>query len=106
MQYLYRVLEAVTKIPREKSVFDQRLDFDNLMARHKNRREFKRHLRMTPKSFYKLLGYIKPKLERNQKMGSLRGGYIIEEICLYATLRWLAGGSYSDIYMCCDVAVG
>ena len=31
-------------------------------------------------------------------MGSLRGGAIIPELCLHAcSLRYLAGGSYSDI---------
>ena len=32
-------------------------------------------------------------------MGSLlsRGGAIVPELCLYACLRYLAGGSYSDI---------
>ena len=38
------------------------------------------------------------RLEVDKQMGSLRGGAIIPELCLHAcSLRYLAGGSYSDI---------
>ena len=32
-------------------------------------------------------------------MVQLRGGVIIPEIALYCTLRYLAGGSYTDIFL-------
>lgn len=53
---------------------------------------------MPVKSFNKLLGLIRKDLEVDRSMASLRGGAIIPEICLYCTLRYLAGGSYSDIH--------
>ena len=39
------------------------------------------------------------------KMGALRGGIIIPELQLYATIRYLAGGSYSDIASFCGFSV-
>ena len=33
-----------------------------------------------------------------QEMASLQGGAIIPELCVYATLQYLAGGSYTDIF--------
>jgi hypothetical protein len=59
----------------------------------------KQHLRMSHASFSKLLSYIRPELEVDLLQSSRRGQSIIPEIRLYCTLRWLAGGSYSDIYM-------
>jgi DDE superfamily endonuclease len=54
---------------------------------------------MSPKSFDKLLTYAQPSLLINERMAWLRGGPILPELHLYCTLQWLAGGSYSDIYM-------
>jgi hypothetical protein len=84
---------------RAPPVPEQRLNWDNYVEK-RNRRpeEFRRHLRMSLQSFNKLLGYIRHDLEVNELMASLRGGTIIPEICLFCTLRWLAGGSYLDIY--------
>jgi hypothetical protein len=52
---------------------------------------------MKPKSFNKLVSYIKDDIKPNAWMAETRGGAIIPEVCLYCTIRWLAGGSYSDI---------
>lgn len=84
---------------RDPSLFQQRLDWEKFIETHGKRRDFKRHLRMSRKSFDLLLSYIQKDLEANEAMASLRGGVIIPEIRLYCTLRWLAGGSYSDIYL-------
>ena len=56
---------------------------------------------MEKKSFDKLLSYIYTDLVVNELMANNRGGPIIPELCLYCTLRWLAGVSYLDI---CDIA--
>lgn len=56
---------------------------------------------MPKESFDKLLGYIYVDLVVNELMAKNRGGPIIPELCLYCTLRYLAGGSYLDI---CDIA--
>ena len=60
-------------------------------------RIFKRHLRMSRPLFEKLLLFVKDDLTVNESMASLRGGAIIPELCLYCTIRYLAGGSYTDI---------
>jgi hypothetical protein len=57
----------------------------------------RKHLRMTLASFYKLLSYVKEGLEVDNAQANKRGGVILPEICLFCTLRWLAGGSYLDI---------
>jgi hypothetical protein len=54
---------------------------------------------MSLDSFHKLLSYIKPILAIDERMAWLHGGPILPELHLYYMLRWLAGGSYSDIYM-------
>jgi hypothetical protein len=84
--------------PRNPSVFDQRLNWADYVTKHENRPFIRRHLRMPLVSFNKLLSYIREDLEVNQEMAARRGGAIIPEICLFCTLRWLAGGSYLDIY--------
>ena len=67
------------------------------MMKHAGRPDLKRHLRMSHNSFRRLLSFLRDKLEVDNRMGSLRGGAILPELCLYACLRYLAGGSYSDI---------
>ena len=52
---------------------------------------------MSHDSFNKLLSAIQQDLEVDREMAELRGGAILPEICLYVCLRYLAGGSYSDI---------
>lgn len=94
MFYLYFMNEG----DRDPSIFDQRLNWNRFTKTHSRRKDFRRHLRMSSKSFKLLLSYLKDDLQADEKMASLRGGVIIAEIRLYAALRWLAGGSYSDIY--------
>ena len=94
---------AVTE-QRNPSLFLQRLLWDDVVQRHRGRKAFKQHLRMTPESFNKLLTYVKADLECNNRMAALRGGAILPEIRLYCTIRWLAGGSYSDIALFCGIS--
>ena len=85
-------------MPRNPSLFEQRLKWDAFQQRHGHRRDFKRHIRLpSVDAFNKLLGWIKHDLLVNEQMVSLRGGAILPELQLYCALRWLAGGSYSDI---------
>ena len=57
---------------------------------------------MSKQSFDKLLEMgIHDQLAVNELQANLRGGPIIPELCMYCTIRYLAGGSYLDI---CDVA--
>jgi hypothetical protein len=76
------------------SVFDQRLCWNQFTVTHGHRRIFTRHVRI---SFTKLLGYIRDSRLVDSDMASLRGGIIALEIQLYCTLRYIAGGSYSNI---------
>ena len=60
---------------------------------------------MTHESFVLLLNKIKPHIASpDQTMGALRGGVILPELRLYATIRWLAGGSYTDICFFCGIS--
>ena len=86
---------------RNPSFFEQRICWDKYCDKHTRKKTFKVRLRMHKKSFDKLLGYIRHDLIVNEVMAKPRGGAIIPEICLFCTLRWLAGGSYLDI---CDIA--
>lgn len=94
---------AFIKVPlqRNRSIFSQRLCWQEYCDLHVERGTFKRRLRMSKESFDKLLTLIRHRLEVNESKANNRGGAIIPELCLYCTIRFLAGGSYLDI---CDVA--
>ena len=82
---------------RNPSIAQQRLSWEKYCRQHVVAGTFKRRLRMEKESFDLLLSYIFQWLLVNEQMADLRGGTIIPELCLYCTLRWLAGGSYLDI---------
>ncbi len=86
-----------TKVSRRSSMFDQRLQWDTFCAKYAGRQDFQRHLRMSAESFAKLVSFVRHALAVNHKMAALRGGSIPAEICVYSCVRYLAGGSYSDI---------
>jgi DDE superfamily endonuclease len=87
--------------PRGASFFEQRLSWERYCSKHTKRGTLKRRIRMEKDSFDKLLSYIYDELIVKEVMANNRGGPIIPELCLYCTLRFLAGGSYLDI---CDIA--
>jgi DDE superfamily endonuclease len=87
--------------PRGPSFFEQRLAWDHYCSKHEQRGTLKRRIRMDKCSFDKLLGYIYQDLIVKEGKADNRGGPIIPELCLFCTLRYLAGGSYLDI---CDIA--
>ena len=91
---------SVMQEPRNPSLYEQRIAFDSYSERHEQRNTFKRRLRMSKSSFDKLLSFIKEDLMVNETKANMRGGSILPEVCLFCTLRWLAGGSYLDI---CDI---
>ena len=98
-------LDDNDKRSRNKTPFHQRLDWDAFVKKNKDRPLFRRHLRMDYTSFCKLLSLIDPhQKEVNNEMALLRGGEVIKELRLYATLRYLAGGSYSDICFFCGIS--
>jgi DDE superfamily endonuclease len=87
----------VIRTTRNASQYDQRLQWDAYCNRHVARGTFHRRLRMSKASFDTLLSYVYHDLLVDEEMAKLRGGSIIPDLCLYCTLRFLAGGSYLDI---------
>ena len=76
---------------RIQSRFQQRVTWDIFIERYKDAPLFRRHLRMSYNSFTKLLHCIQEHVEKDEKMSCIRGGKIIPEVHLYATIRYLAG---------------
>jgi hypothetical protein len=110
--FVVQILHTVTHFTlvvdvdiRLKSPFQQRVTWDNFVRDHKDRPLFRRHLRMTYESFGILLERIREHVDVDTQMGFLRGGKIIPEVHLYATIRYLAGASYSDICIFCGISV-
>jgi hypothetical protein len=96
----HRWLQSISTFSRTRRnpmLFNDRLQWDDFIQKFGGRTELKRHLRMSAESFLKLLGHIRPSLEVDPDMTGRRGGQIHPELCLYACLRFLAGGLYSDI---------
>lgn len=86
------------KNERAPPLFAQRLNWEEFVHIHGHRRDFKRHMRMSLHSFNKLLAYLRKDLECDEEMAGRRGGAILPELQLYCCIRWLAGGSYTDLY--------
>lgn len=89
---------------RNPSHFEQRLAWDEYSSTHVARGTFDIRLRMTFDSFNKLLGHIRESLLVEETQSKYRGGTILPELCLYSTVRWLAGGSYLDITDICGIS--
>ena len=83
--------------PRQGSFYDQRLAWNEYCSRHHDRGTLVRRLRMTKDSFDKLVLLLRDDLLVHETFANLRGGAIIPDLCLFCTLRFLAGGSYLDI---------
>lgn len=69
--------------------------------------EFNHYYRMTITSFMKLLSFIEPKLEVDNKKSFCRTGKapISPKIVLHCCLRWLAGGLYGDVRMLAGISI-
>jgi hypothetical protein len=93
-------------IERNPSMLVQKLIWEDYVESFSHQPKFIcRHLRMSLVSFYKLLQLIKEKIKVDVVQADHRGGPILPEICLFCTLRWLAGGSYLDIYAITKVSI-
>jgi hypothetical protein len=60
---------------------------------------------MSEDSFDRLVSFVRDGLEVNPRMAALRGGAIVPEIAVYACVRYLAAGSYSDIRFFTGISV-
>jgi DDE superfamily endonuclease len=95
-----------TPLSRNPSIIRQKLLWNEYVSAFSDNQKFiRRHLRMTLPSFYKLLGLIRVGLEVDNEKADSRGGPILPELCLFCTLRWLAGGSYLDIFALTKVSI-
>lgn len=107
LQLISHVIDEISPLKRNPSMFHQKLLWKDYVAKHGNNDTFiKRHLRMSLKSFDKLLSFIEKDLFVDNVQAARRGGAIKPEIALFSTLRWLAGGSYLDIFAITGVSIG
>jgi DDE superfamily endonuclease len=99
MQVMILSVIVLLLLPEERksALYEQRLDWTEYCERHHERGTLARRLRMTRQSFEKLVLLIETELQVDEVAAHSRGGAIIPEVCLYCTLRYLAGGSYLDI---------
>lgn len=85
MAFLVHCLWFV-KEERAPPLFTQRLNWDEFVGIHGDRRDFRRHMRMSLSSFNKLLSYIKEDLQNDEDMAARRGGPILPELQLYCCI--------------------
>jgi hypothetical protein len=88
------------------SIFDQRLLWTDFLSRFSISMDFYHITRMHASSFSKIVEMIRDELEVDFSMAALQGGAILPELCLYLTLRYLAGGTYLDIKLCIGISTG
>ena len=103
-QHLDRTRKQRERMKRGHSLVLQRVNWERFVAINSSTPTFRRHIRMEYESFQKLVSYLRPRLLVNNMMGQIRGGAIIPEVRLYSVLRWLAGGSYTDILYFCGIS--
>jgi hypothetical protein len=96
--------EDIVRVKRDPSVFSQRLSFHTFSMKHGHTKIFSRHMRMSLGSFNKLLSIVQEDIDVEEDQAGRRGGKIIPEIQLYSSVRWLAGGSYTDILYFCGIS--
>ena len=98
---------ALDPVSCSKTRFPKHLNWDGFVATYKDKPFFKHHFRMSYDSFILLLNKIKGNLPQiDAGMAARRGGSIIHEVYLYATICYLAGGLYSNICIFCGISVG
>jgi hypothetical protein len=100
----YLALEALIPTEMNPPIHQQRLCWSKFIDEKSRLRNFSRHLRMSKRSFDRLLSFILPFMADERDKANGRGGPIIPELRLYATLRYLAGGSYTDIHFFCGIS--
>jgi hypothetical protein len=102
---LFMALEDNDGAKRQKTNFQQHMHWDAFVQNNKDQPLFRCHLRMSYDSFCTLLDLIRFHLTTiDGEMAALRGGAIIYELYLYATIRFLAGASYTDICFFCGIS--
>lgn len=85
------------RISRRPRRIYRRLNWETHWNESINDPSFERDLRMKPASFVKLVDILKDSLQVDSKMAGLRGGEVSLPLCVYLTIRYLAGAPYIDI---------
>lgn len=80
------------RLTRKKRVTYIRIDMAAFMQQYIDDPSFDRTIRMNRLTFKHLVSLLEPALEINNEMASRRGGAITPDMCVYLTLRYLAGG--------------
>lgn len=94
----------IIKINKHNTIH-QKLLWKLYLQKHQDKQHFiKRHLRMSIDSFNKLLSYIKKDLVISE-YHSNKPNAVTPELCLFCTLRYLAGCSYLDIHAMTGVSI-
>ena len=86
MNNLMEMISALEKEERGPLLERQRMEWAKIVETHGQTDLFSRHLRMPIESFTRLLELIRPSLEPNVEMASMRGGAIIPELRLCCAL--------------------
>lgn len=91
----------------ERAVLRRRLHWERWSKQISNF-EFRRYYRMSRECFLKLVELLRDDLEGDEKQGRCGSpnGCMTPELKLSMTLRWMAGGSYLDIYFFHGVSDG
>jgi hypothetical protein len=87
----------VDRRSRNKRVEYVRLDMKAFLRQYINDPSFDSTIRMNRRTFNLLVSLLEPSLLVNEEMASKRGGAITPSMCVYLTLRYLAGGSHHDL---------
>jgi hypothetical protein len=90
---------------RNPGIVEQRLLWDTFTGKYGDRPDFVRSIRMKLESFNLLLSCIRNDLEVDELQASRRGTPILPELCLFCTIRYLAGASYLDIRFLTGISV-
>jgi hypothetical protein len=90
---------------RNPSLVEQRLLWDTFIGKYGARPDFRRSIRMKLESFNRLLAIIHDDITVDELQASRKGTPILPELCLYCTIRYLAGASYLDIRFFTGISV-
>jgi hypothetical protein len=90
---------------RNPSIMEQRLLWDSFTDKYGNRQDFTRAIRMKLESFNVLLSHIRDQIQVDEVQALRHSTPILPELCLFSTIRYLAGASYLDIRFATGISV-
>lgn len=92
--YVRRLRARGIIIPRIRLIQYMRVDLDTLFTQHLADPSFERWIRMKRSSFVRLTNMLRHQLSHDFDGNELRRGVISPEMCVFMTLRYLAGHNY------------